>query len=113
MLYEIRNYHYDPSKYEAYMRWAKKDALPFLKANLDLVGMWVPSGDPPEFMGVDPIPSQHGAPNVTWIIRWDSMEHRNQGHQDLFGGQEWQDIWSRHPDSNGYLHVQITFAEAI
>jgi hypothetical protein len=113
MLFEIRNYHYDPSKFEAYTRWGKGEAKTFLEAHLDIVGIWFDIGEPPEFGGEDPTPSQHGAPNVTWIIRWESMEHRNQGHKELSENQEWQEIWSRHPDPNGYLHMQVTFAEQI
>ena len=78
---------------------------------MNIVGFWLDSGETLEYWGVDPTPSKHGAANVTWIIRWESMEHRNQDHTDVFGSEGWQDIWSKHPDPNGYLHSEITFAD--
>ena len=32
MIDEIRQYHYDPGKFDAYKVWALKEAIPFLKA---------------------------------------------------------------------------------
>lgn len=111
MLFEIRNYHYDRSQWEAFTQWAQEEAVPFLKANLDIVGIWFDNGEPPEIMGSDPMDLKHGTANVTTIIRWESMEKRNQGYQGL--GETWQEIWSRHPDPNGYLHMEVRFAEGV
>ena len=88
-------------------------SCPFLKAKLDVVGFWVDSGEEPEYWGANSKPSPHGAANVTWIIRWEAMNHRNQGHKDVFGSSGWQDIWGGHPDTNGYLHSEIVFVEEI
>ena len=38
MIYEFRNYHYEPSKFDAYRRWATNHALPYLREKLDVVG---------------------------------------------------------------------------
>lgn len=113
MIFEIRNYHYMPAKLEAYRQWAQTEAVDFLKAKLDVVGFWIDCGEPPEFRGADPTPAPHGPANVTWIIRWASMEQRKQRHPEVFGSAAWKDIWSRHPDPNAYLHIQVTFAEQI
>ena len=80
-MFEIRNYHYDPTKFEAYKEWAINDAVPYLKANLDIVGFWIDNGIEPELLGADPDANKHGSANVTWVIRWDSKEARDQGHQ--------------------------------
>ena len=88
-MFEIRNYHYDPTKFEAYKEWAINDAVPYLKANLDIVGFWIDNGIEPELLGADPDANKHGSANVTWVIRWDSKEARNQGHQDVFQGEGW------------------------
>ena len=110
-MYEIRNYHYEPSKFEAYRQWAVDEAVSFLKANLDIVGFWVDNGDAPEVSGSDPAPGKHGAANITWIIRWDSKEARDEGHKLVFGGDGWKAIWARHPDANGYLQMEAKFAD--
>ena len=113
MFVEIRNYHYDPDKFEAYRNWAVDEAVPFLKANLDLVGFWLDNGEKPESDGRDPMSLKHGSANVTWIIRWDSMSERTKGHKRVFQSEGWQDIWSRHPDPTGYLQLEAKFADTI
>ncbi len=113
MLYEIRNYHYDPDKFDAYRQWAIDEAVPFLKANLDVVGFWVDSGDLPEVTGKTPMDLPLGSANITWILRWDDMDARNEGHKRVFQGEGWKEVWSRHPDANGYLQMEAKFAKAL
>lgn len=113
MLFEIRSYHYDPDQWEAYKPWARAEAIPYLKAHWDIVGFWFDNGDTPEFGGRDREPRKYGAANVTWIIRWQSMEQRNQAFKDLHESEEWRKIWSTHPDPNGYLHAEIRFTEEV
>ena len=113
MIYEIRNYHYNPEKFAIYREWALSEAVPFLKENLDVVGFWLDSGDPPEIGGESPMDLPLGSANVTWIIRWKDMEDRAKGHARVFQSKGWQDIWSRHPDSDGYLQMEAKFAEAV
>ena len=109
-MFEIRNYHYDPSKFEAYKAWAINEAIPFLRANLDIVGFWMDNVETPEVRGADPMNLKLGSANVTWIIRWDSMEARNQFQQEVFDGEDWQEIWANHPDPNGYQQMEARFA---
>ena len=112
-MFEIRNYHYNPEKFDVYKEWAINDAVPFLKANLDIVGFWIDNGDEPELMGADPDANKHGSANVTWIIRWDSKEARDAGHKEVFQGVGWQAVWARHPDANGYLQMEAKFADEL
>jgi hypothetical protein len=110
---EIRCYHYDPEKFEPYKKWALEEAVPFLKDNLNIVGFWLDNGKAPEIGGASPMDMPLGSANVTWVIRWDSEEDRAEGHARIFGGQEWQEIWSRHPDANGYLQMEARFADPV
>ncbi len=112
-MFEIRSYHYDPTKFEAYKEWAIEEAVPFLKANLDIVGFWIDNGEEPEIGGSDPMELKHGSANVTWVIRWDSKEARDKGFQEVFYGEGWQDVWSRHPDADGYLQMEAKFADEL
>ena len=112
-MFEIRSYHYDPSKFNAYKKWALDDAVPFLKANLNIVGFWLDNGKAPEVSGADPAPSKHGAANVTWIIHWESEADRDENFGKIMGGAEWQEIWARHPDADGYLQTESRFADAV
>jgi len=112
-MFEIRSYHYDPAQFEAYKKWAVEDAVPFLKANLDIVGFWVDNGREPEVSGADPSPGKHGTANITWIIRWASDEDRARGFKEVLGGPGWQEVWGRHPDADGYLQMEARFAEEI
>ena len=110
---EIRSYHYDPKKFDAYKKWALEEAVPFLKANLNIVGFWLDSGIPAEVSGRTPMDMPLGSANVTWVIRWDSKEARDRGHKEVFGGKGWQEIWSHHPDADGYLQMEARFAEPV
>ena len=110
-MFEIRNYHYDPSQFDAYKTWIVEEALPFLKANMDVVGFWMGNVEPPIVSGSSPMDLPHGSANVTWIIRWDSMEARNRFHKEVFNGEDWRKIWANHPDSNGYLQMEARFSE--
>lgn len=112
-MFEIRSYHYNPEKFDAYKKWAIEEAAPFLKENLNVVGFWLDNGKAPEVTGGDPTPHKHGVANVTWIIEWDSEEARDQGFKDVFYGEGWQAIWSRHPDADGYLQMEARFADAV
>ena len=110
-MFEIRCYHYLPEKFEAYKKWAIDEAVPFLKENLDVVGFWIDNGLAPEITGEDPQEHKHGVANITWIIKWKSESDRNLGMKEVLGGAAWKDIWSRHPDSKGYLQMEARFAE--
>lgn len=110
---EIRSYHYDPDKFDAYKKWAIEEAAPFLKANLPVIGFWLDNGREPELTGADPAPHKHGVANVTWIINWGSEEAREKGFKEVLGGEGWKDVWSRHPDADGYLQMEARFAEAV
>lgn len=111
MIYEIRNYHYEPSKFAAYKEWAINHALPYLREHLDVVGFWLDCGLEAEIDGSAPL----GVPsaNVTWIIRWDSMDQRAEGHVKVFGGEGWQAVKAQHPDMDGYIQIEVKFAEGI
>jgi hypothetical protein len=110
-MYEIRNYHFDPSQFDAYKSWVIEQALPFIKANMDLVGFWMDNVDPPEIRGSSPMDLSLGSANVTWIIRWETMDARSRFHKEVFGAADWKRIWANHPDPNGYLQMEARFAD--
>lgn len=112
-MYEIRSYHYDPAKFDAYKKWALELAVPFLRANLDVVGFWVDNGDPPEITGAKPMQLEHGSANVTWIIRWIDKATRDAAQASVFGSDEWVAIWKANPDVSGYLQMESRFVEAV
>ena len=111
-IYEIRSYHYEPSLLADYKTWIEEDALPYLTENLDVVGFWIGSGDPAEVSGkaLDEL----GSANVTWIIRWPSMEVRSQERPGVFAADEWKEIASRVPGGReAYLRVEARFASSV
>ena len=81
--------------------------------NHDIMGFWIDNGIEPELLGTDPDANKHGSANVTWVIRWDSKEARDQGHKEVFQGEGWQEVWARHPDANGYLQMEAKFADEL
>lgn len=113
MIYEVRDYHYRPDLIGAYQKWAT-EAVAVLRRHLDVVGFWVDAGDDaPEITGTSPIDSPIGSANVTWVIRWESKADREAGMKRVFAGAEWQDVWSRHPDPNGYRQISARFMRAL
>ncbi|NJN51697.1 MAG: hypothetical protein HC809_07865 [Gammaproteobacteria bacterium] len=78
MIYEIRNYHFEPTRFDAYKTWARAKALPYLKRNLNLIGFWANISAPSEVLGTptDPL----GSANITWILGWETMQQRNDDH---------------------------------
>ncbi|MDM7861152.1 hypothetical protein QTP81_11135 [Alteromonas sp. ASW11-36] len=109
-VYEIRNYHYDTSKIIAFKKWMNDDAASFLKTNLDVVGIWISTEDNAIISGTNPMKQYLGSANVTWIIRWNSMEERERIREKVFAGEDWQQIWSSHPDIDGYHQIEVKFA---
>ncbi len=112
MLYEIRNYHFNPDLFEDYKAWAKSEATPFLKDKLDIVGFWVESGIPAELNG-EPLDAL-GSANITWIIRWQDMAQRESEFEATLTGPEWVDIFSRVPGGiDSYRRREAKFFEEL
>ena len=106
MIDEIRSYHYAPELFAEYKAWAVDHAVPYLRQHLNLVGFWLDSGAAPEIAGECPTDMPLGAANVTWIIRWESMEARAEQLGSVFGTDEFQEIFARIPDPKGYLQME-------
>lgn len=112
MLYEVRDYHYRKDLFEEYKTWAER-AVPVLKDLLDVVGFWVDSGAEPEVRGTDPMEPPIGQANVTWIIRWESREAREELLPKALGSDAWRKVWAEHPDPGGYQQLLSRFMEAM
>ncbi|MYD98472.1 MAG: hypothetical protein F4X98_13970 [Gammaproteobacteria bacterium] len=111
MIYEIRNYHYEPSVIEQYREWAIGKALPYIRAHLDVVGFWVNIDEPPQVGGM-PL-DELGSATVTWIIRWDDVETRQRVMPQVFGSAEWREIMAENPGQENYHRTEAKFAEAL
>ena len=111
MIFEIRNYHYEPSLINEYRTWATDRAVPYIKDHLDLVGFWV-NVDEPAQIGGKPL-DELGSATVTWIIRWPDVETRHRVMGDVFGSDEWREIMAANPGQENYHRTEAKFAEAI
>ena len=113
MLYEIRDYHYRPDLIDAYRKWAD-EAVPVLRKHLDVVGFWIDNGErAPEITGANPQKSPIGSANVSWVIRWQSLAARDATMKTAFAGPDWQAVWAKHPDANGYVQMSARFMDAL
>ncbi len=109
MLFEIRNYHFDPALFEDYKAWAKSKALPFLDRELDLVGFWATEGDS-EVTGAEM--DELGSANITWIIRWPDRATRDETMATVFTGDEWGGIFEHVPGGiSSYKRMEAKFTE--
>ncbi|MGH8946920.1 MAG: hypothetical protein ACRDVL_12330 [Acidimicrobiia bacterium] len=111
-LIEVRDYHYDESRLDAYRIWAT-EAGEFLRNRWDMSGFWIDSGEPARISGSDPMDPEHGSANVTWVLRWQNLEEREAAWDDLWKDQAWERIWSRHPGYDGYLQLSVRFLDEV
>ena len=111
MIYEIRNYHYEPSLLDEYRIWAVEKALPYIRAHLDLVGFWVNVDEAPQ-IGGKPL-DDLGSATVTWIIRWPDLATRHETMGTVFGSDEWRAIMAANPGQEHYHRTEAKFAEAL
>ena len=111
MIYEIRDYHYEPSLMSEYKAWASGAALPYLRANLDLVGFWTTGAEPAQVTGkaLDEL----GSATVTWIIRWADMETRNEQMGKVFAAEAWSEIVKSNPGIEHYHRIEARFADEL
>jgi hypothetical protein len=110
VLFEVRDHRYRQDLWDACLEWADEAAV-ILRDRFDIVGSGFDAGRPGHLHGSAPVDHPLGPPNVNWIIRWESMEHRDRGWDALLSDPEWTDLWSRHPDADGYLTVAVRFME--
>jgi len=112
MMYEIRNYHLKPEVFETYKHWAKTHAIPELSKTLDLVGFWV-NTDEPSQVTKEPMDAL-GSANVTWILRWRDMAHRDEGLAKAISGPSWEAVFAKLPGGlDNYLRMESKFTEAL
>ncbi len=114
MLYEIRNYHFEPTRFDVYKRWAESLAVPYLKDKWEIVGFWVSNEMAPEHGGSLPRDQNVGPANITWIIRWQDRAQRDKAWEEVRSDSEWQEIFSQVPGgSESYLRTEAKFATEI
>jgi hypothetical protein len=112
MIYEIRNYHFRPDLLEDYKTWAKTQAVPYLSRKMDVLGFWASTDDAPEVNGETQ--DKLGSANVTWVIRWRDLAHRNQQLPIVLSGPEWEGIFTHVPGGRAsYLRTEAKFAESL
>ncbi len=111
MIFEIRNYHYEPDLMADYKVWANELALPYIREHLDLAGIWVNIDEPALINGKPQ--DDLGPATVTWIIRWDDIETRHEVMGKVFANDEWSAIMQRNPGQENYHRTEAKFAEAL
>ncbi|MYE23754.1 MAG: hypothetical protein F4Y01_07380 [Gammaproteobacteria bacterium] len=111
MIFEIRNYHYEPSLLAEYRIWATELALPYIREHLDLVGFWLNVDEPPQIAGKPQ--DELGPATVTWIIKWPDVATRHATMGRVFGSDTWREIMAKNPGQENYHRTEAKFAEAL
>lgn len=112
MIYEIRNYHFNPELLSQYKDWAKTKAVPHLSRELDVLGFWVNNDAAPEVLGEPQ--DKLGVATVTWIIRWRDLDQRNAVLPRVLASPEWNAIFAHVPGGRGsYRRIENKFAESL
>ncbi|MCP3989020.1 MAG: hypothetical protein GY724_08095 [Actinomycetia bacterium] len=110
---EIRDYTIEPEWFDAYREWARDLAVPWLKANLNVIDFWVDDGHEALVSGSAPVAPANGQPNACWIIHWPSRDARDEGFAAFAANPEWQKIWAKHPNAKAYLQVNVRFMKPL
>ena len=111
-IYEVRNYHFDPARFDEYAEVARGEYLRYLREHLDIVGFWVDSGIPAEVRGAEQ--DELGSANITWVIRWASKTERDEKLPEVLGTPEWREIFAEVPGGGAsYLRVESRFMESL
>ena len=111
MIFEIRNYHFDPALFEDYKVWAKTKALAYLDRELDLIGFWATS-EGTEIIGADM--DELGSANITWIIRWPDKATRDAQFGTIMDTDEWKEIFATVPGGMAsYKRMEAKFTESL
>ena len=112
MIYEIRNYHFRPDLLDRYRTWARSRAVPHLSGQMDVLGFWVSTSDAAEVNG-EPH-DRLGVANVTWIIGWRDLAHRNTVLPQVLSSPAWTEIFADVPGGReSYLRVEAKFADSL
>ncbi|MCI0787397.1 MAG: DUF1428 family protein [Chloroflexi bacterium] len=114
-MFEIRNYHFEPMKFDEYKKWAETThAVLYLKGKMDVVGFWVNNEMAPIYGGSLPLDENVRPANITWIIRWQDRAQRDQVWEELHSDPAWQAIMSQVPGGReSYLRTEVKFATEI
>ena len=113
-MFEIRNYHFEPSKFDEYKPWAESLAVPFLKSKMEIVGFWVNNEMAPMYGGSHHQDENVSPANITWILRWQDRAQRDKAWDELHTDPEWQEIISQVPGGReSYLRTEVKFATEI
>lgn len=110
---EIRDYTIDTEWLEPYRKWAQELAVPWLRANLDLVDFWMECSFEAELAGTNPVAPANGQANVCWIIRWPSKALRDEQFGTVMSHPEWREIWDKHPNEDAYLQMNVRFMRRV
>ena len=113
-MFEIRNYHFEPTKFEEYKKWAETLAVPYIKGKMQVVGFWVNNEMAPIYGGSLTQDKNVRPANITWIIRWQDRAQRDEAWEELHSDPAWQAIMSRVPGGReSYLRTEVKFVEEI
>jgi hypothetical protein len=112
MLYEIRNYWYDPEHFEEYVKWGKEVTAPYFRSVMDIVGFWYSTDIPHIYGGSLPHDDGMVPANFTWIIRWKDKEEREKVWSEIRGTEEWKKAFSVRPGKQEYyLRQEVKFTK--
>ena len=111
MLFEIRCYRFEPTKFEEYKVWLKDKAWSYFSNKMNIVGFWLDNGMPPIYGGSQPPADDVLPANITWIVQWRNREQRDKVWDEVMADPECKTLFSTVPGGmNSYLRMEVRFA---
>ena len=113
-MFEIRNYHFEPTRFDEYKKWAEAGPVAYLRGKMEVVGFWVSNEMAPIYGGSLTQDENVRPANITWIIRWQDRAQRDKVWEELHSDPEWDAILSHVPGGReSYLRTEAKFATEI
>ena len=90
MIYEIRDYTIEKEWLEQYVKWVKEFFLPYAKNKINIIDFWAYGCIDAEVEGKNPVVSQNGQPNITWVAKYNNKQERDDFFAILGTDLEWE-----------------------
>ena len=113
MIYEIRDYTIEKEWLEQYVKWVKEFFLPYAKNKINIIDFWAYDGIEVEVEGKNPVVSPNWQPNITWVVKYNNKQERDDFFASLETDSEWEKVWSNYPNPDAYIYKNARFFTSI
>jgi len=113
MIYEKRDYTIEKDWLEQYVIFVKEFFLPYAKNKINIIDFWAYDGIDAEVEGKNPVVSQNGQPNISWVAKYNNNQERDDFFASLEIDLQWEKVLSNHSNPDAYIYKNARFFTSI